>query len=137
MYATRLITSGVGLTGLVLTSLAAFGVAPAMATTTCELTVQSNKVLDLQDNDAGQKDEIFFKLAGENTPLRQYAEGQKRNNIGSKFFQNSIDVRVFERDGNNITLVGTLNNIPCANEPGELDDVSGAGALYRVRWSVD
>ncbi len=108
---------------------------PRLATATCELTVHSNKALELQDNDG--TDELFFKLGSEKTPVRVYSEGQKRRNIGSEFFQNSIDVKVFERDGNNITLVGTLNNIPCQNEPGEQDDVAGAGALNRIRWSVD
>jgi hypothetical protein len=135
---TRLVPSALGLTGLALTSLAAYAVAPASATPSCELTVHSNKVLELNDNDAGGKDEIFFKLGGEETAVRQYAEGQKRNNIGSKVFQNTIDVKVFERDASNVTLVGTLNNIPCQNETGEVEDINGPGdTLYRVRWSVD
>lgn len=132
---TRLVPATIGLAGLALTSLVTAGAAPASATPTCELTVHSNKVLELQDNDG--TDEIYFKLGNDKTPVRQYAEGQKRNNIGSEFFQNSIDVKVFERDGNNVTLVGTINNIPCENDPGETEDVAGAGALYRVRWSVD
>ncbi len=132
---TRLVPATIGLAGLALASLATAGVSPASATATCELTVHSNKVLELQDND--DNDEIFFRLGGEKTPLRQYAEGQKRTNIGSEFFQNTIDLKVFERDGNNVTLVGAINNIPCENVPGDNEDLAGAGAVYRVRWSVD
>ncbi len=135
---TRIIPSVIGLSGLMLASLGVAGGASgaaAAAPATCELTVHSNKALELQDNDG--TDELYFKLGSEKTPLRVYSEGQKRRNIGSEFFQNSIDVKVFERDGNNVTLVGTLNNIPCQNEPGEQDDVAGAGALNRIRWSVD
>jgi hypothetical protein len=139
MSTTRIMSSAIGLASL---AMATGGVlagvsseASAATTATCKLTVHSNKVLDLQDNDGD--DEIFFKLGGDKTPLKVYAQGQKRRHIGSKFFQNSIDVKVFERDGNNITLVGTLANIPCQNEPGDQAEVSGAGALYSVRWSVD
>lgn len=135
----RLIPSTISLMGLALASFAAPGTATAAVAaagaSTCELTVHSNKVLELQDNDGD--DEIYFKLGREKTAIRVYAEGQKRRNIGSVFFQGSIDVKVFERDGNNVTLVDKINNIPCQNEPGELDDLSGAGALYRVLWSVD
>ena len=35
-----------------------------------------------------------------------------------------------------MTRVGTINNIPCVNNPGKLTDLSGAGAIYRVVWSV-
>lgn len=131
----QLIAAGIGLSGLTFAT-GGVSASPASATSaTCHLTVTSNKVLDLQDRDGD--DEIFFKLGGQKTPVRVYAQGQKRVNIGSKFFQNSIDVKIFERDGNNLTLVGSINNIPCQNEPGEHEEVSGAGALYSVRWSVD
>ncbi|MFN8192708.1 MAG: hypothetical protein U0R80_00325 [Nocardioidaceae bacterium] len=137
---TRTISSALGLSALLLgsgglTTGASASAAAAAAVPTCELTVHSNKVLELQDNDGD--DEIYFKLGAEKTPTRVYAEGQKRRNIGSEFFQGSIDVKIFERDGNNLTLVGTLSNIPCENEPGDQEDVAGAGALYTVRWSVD
>ncbi len=132
--AIRLTTTALGLSGLLLAS-GGVTASPASAAATCELTVTSNKVLDLQDRDGD--DEIFFKLGGQKTPVRVYAQGQKRVNIGSKFFQSSIDVKIFERDGNNLTLVGSINNIPCENDPGEHAEVSGAGALYSVRWSVD
>ncbi len=135
----RIIPSAISLVGLALASLGASGTATAAvaaaATPTCELTLHSNKVLELQDNDGD--DEIYFKLGREKTAIRVYAEGQKRRHIGSEFFQGTIDVKVFERDGNNVTLVDKINNIPCQNEPGELEELSGAGALYSVRWSVD
>jgi hypothetical protein len=131
----RIIPAAISVTGLALASLGAVGGTPASAAVpTCQLTVHSNKVLNLEDR--GNNDEIFFKLGQSRTPTQQYTLGQKRFNIGSETFQNSIDVRVFERDASNLTLVGTLNNIPCVNEPGELDDVSGSGGIYRVKWSV-
>jgi hypothetical protein len=130
---TKLVPAAIGVSGLALASLATVGSAPASAVPTCQLTVHSNKVLNLQD--AQGNDEIFFKLGANQTPTRSYALNQTRNNIGSETFQGSIDVRVFERDSNNLTRVGTFT-VPCANEPGELDDVSGAGAIYRVHWSV-
>jgi len=130
-----MVSSAMGVTALMLASLGAVGIGPASAAVpTCQLTVHSNKVLNLQDQ--GNNDEIFFKLGGNQTPTRQYALDQRRRNIGSETFQNTIDVRVFERDGSNLTRVGTLNNIPCSNNPGQLDDVSGSGAIYRVLWSV-
>ncbi len=131
---TKLASSALGVTGLALASLAAGGGVPASASATCEVTVHSNKVLNLEDRD--NTDEIFFKLGARNTPIRQYALNQRRVNIGSEVFQNSIDVKVFERDGANLTQVGVLNNVPCQNNPGELTDVAGSGAVYRVRWSV-
>jgi hypothetical protein len=135
MYATKkMVPAAVGVAGLTLASLGAVGSGPANAAATCQLSVDSNRVLNLQDR--GINDEIFFKLGSNKTPVVQYNLGDKVNNIGTEVFQGSIDLKVFERDANNLTLVGTLNNIPCENEPGELDDVSGAGALYRVRWSV-
>ena len=133
--AKRIITGGIGVTGLALASLSAVGGTSASAAVpTCQLEVHSNKVLNLEDR--GNNDEIFFKLGQNRTPTQQYTLGQKRFNIGTETFQNSIDVRVFERDASNLTLVGTLNNIPCVNEPGEIEDVSGSGAIYRVKWSV-
>ena len=135
MYASKkMVPAAVGVAGLALASLGTVGSGPAAAAATCELSVDSNKVLNLQDN--GANDEIFFKLGSHRTPVVQYGLGDKVTNIGTEVFQGSIDLRVFERDANNITLVGTLNNIPCQNEPGELDDLSGAGAIYRVKWSV-
>jgi hypothetical protein len=135
MYATKkMVPAAVGVAGLTLASLGTVGSGPANAAATCQLSVDSNRVLNLQDR--GTNDEIFFKLGSNRTPVVQYNLGDKVNNIGTEVFQGSIDLKVFERDPNNLTLVGTLNNIPCQNEPGELDDVSGAGALYRVRWSV-
>ena len=131
---TKLVPAAIGVSGLALASLATVGSAPASAVPTCQLTVHSNKVLNLQD--AQGNDEIFFKLGAQQTPTRSYALNQRRNNIGSETFQGSINVRVFERDNNNnLTRVGTLS-VPCANNPGQLDDVSGAGAIYRVHWSV-
>jgi len=129
-----MVPAAVGVAGMAIASIGAVGSGPAAAAATCELSVDSNKVLNLQDS--GNHDEIFFKLGGNPTPLLQYGLGDKVNNIGAETFQGSIDVKVFERDRNNVTLVGTLNNIPCQNEPGEVEDVSGAGAIYRVKWSV-
>lgn len=138
MYTTkRLIPATIGVAGVALaTSMVAMGSTPASAAATCQLKVDSNKVLNLQDVNGNNKDEIFFKLGSSNTPLRQYSLNQRRVNLGSETFQGNIDLKVFERDGNNVTRVGTINNIPCSNEPGELTDLSGAGAIYRVAWSV-
>ena len=74
-------------------------------------------------------------MAG-STPIRQYVLGQRRVNIGSEVFQGSINVKVFERDGANFTRVGAHRQRPLQNNPGELTDVAGSGAVYRVRWSV-
>jgi hypothetical protein len=43
-------------------------------------------------------------------------------------------VKVFERDPNNLTLIDSAS-IPCVNGSGE-SDAAGAGAIYRVTWSV-
>ena len=137
MYtAKKLIPATIGVAGVALAaSVVAMGSAPASAAATCQLSVNSNKVLNLQDGNP-PNDEIFFKLGTNNTPVRQYALNQKRFNIGTEAFQGTIDLKVFERDGNNVTRVGTINNIPCSNNPGQLTDLSGAGAIYRVAWSV-
>ena len=132
---TKLVPSVLGAAGVALASLAAAGGGvPASAAATCQLTVHSNKVLNLQDRD--NDDEIFFRLGGTTTPVRQYALGTRRANIGCEVFQNSIDVKVFERDGANLTRVGVIANVPCQNNPGEITDLAGSGAVYRVRWSV-
>jgi hypothetical protein len=134
MYtSTKLVPAAIGVAGLALAAVA-MGGGPASAVPTCQLSVDSNKVLNLQDGDG--HDEIFFKLGNNRTPVRQYALNQKRFNLGSETFQGTIDLKVFERDGNNVTRVGTINNIPCSNNPGELTDLSGAGAIYQVAWSV-
>ncbi|WP_432478244.1 hypothetical protein [Nocardioides sp. GXQ0305] len=128
------VLGAVGTAGLVAVSLAPAGTATASAGPTCQLTVHSNKVLNLEDN--GVDDEIFFKLGTSRTPVRQYAQNQRRNNIGSETFQGTIDLKVFERDAGNLTRVDTLNNIPCANTPLEVDDLTDGDGIYRVRWSV-
>jgi hypothetical protein len=130
----RIVPTTIGVSGLALASLAAVG-GPASAAPTCQLTVDSNQVLNLQDQQGN--DEIFFKLGNNRTPTRTYALNQTRNNIGSETFQGSIDVKVFEKDGSNLTLVGAMNNVPCQNNPGQINDVSGAGAIYRVTWHVN
>ncbi len=135
MYGTKqAISSAIGVTGLALATLGTMGTAPASAAATCQLSVDSVKVLNLQDGDGD--DEIFLKLGSQKTPRLSYVLGQKRNNIGTEAFQNSIDVKVFERDGANITRVGTINNVPCVNNPGQITDLAGSGAVYRLRWSV-
>ena len=137
MYARKhLISSAVGavgVAGLALSALAPVAAA-ASAVPTCQLTVHSNKVLNLEDN--GGTDEVFFKLANSRTPVRQYALNQRRRNIGSETFQGSIDLKVFERDGSNLTRVGTINNIPCVNTTPQVDDLTDGDGIYRVRWSV-
>jgi len=134
MYTSRkLIPATIGVAGVALAAVA-MGSTSASAVPTCQLSVDSNKVLDLQDG--GNRDEIFFKLGNDKTSVLQYQLGTKRFNLGTKAFQGTIDLKVFEKDGNNVTRVGTINNIPCSNEPGELTDLSGAGAIYRVAWSV-
>jgi hypothetical protein len=130
---TKLFPAVIGTAGVALAAVAMAG-APATAVPTCQLSVDSNKVLNLQDRNGD--DEIFFKLGNSRTQVRQYVLNQKRFNLGSETFQGTIDLKVFERDGNNVTRVGTINNIPCSNNPGELTDLSGAGAIYRVAWSV-
>jgi hypothetical protein len=130
---TKLFPAVIGVAGVALAAVAMAG-APASAVPTCQLSVDSNKVLNLQDRNGD--DEIFFKLGNSRTQVRQYVLNQKRFNLGSETFQGTIDLKVFERDGNNVTRVGTINNIPCSNNPGELTDLSGAGAIYRVAWSV-
>lgn len=137
MYARKhLISSAVGAVGVA--GLALGAVAPvataASAVPTCQLTVHSNKVLNLEDN--GATDEVFFKLANSRTPVRQYALNQRRRNIGSETFQGSIDLKVFERDGSNLTRVGTINNILCVNTTPQVDDLTDGDGIYRVRWSV-
>lgn len=137
MYARKhLISSAAGAVGVA--GLALGAVAPvagaAAAVPTCQLTVHSNKVLNLEDN--GATDEVFFKLANSRTPVRQYALNQRRRNIGSETFQGTIDLKVFERDGANLTRVGTINNIPCVNTTPQVDDLTDGDGIYRVRWSV-
>lgn len=105
MYATKkMVPAAVGVAGLALASFGAVGSGPAAAAAaaTCELSVDSNKVLNLQDN--GVNDEIFFKLGSHRTPVVQYGLGDKVTNIGTEVFQGSIDLKVFERDANNSTL---------------------------------
>lgn len=131
---TRLLPAVLGVAGLAFATLAPVGVSSASAAAVCQLDVRSSKVLNLQDGNGN--DEIFFKLGGQSTPVRQYALNQRRSNIGVVAFQNSIDIKVFERDGANVTRVGTINNVPCQNTPTQTDDLSGSGAIYRVRWSV-
>jgi len=137
MYARKHLISTVvgaaGVAGLALSALAPV-TAAAAAVPTCQLTVHSNKVLNLEDN--GPDDEIFFKLGNSRTPVRQYALNQRRFNIGSETFQGTIDLKVFERDGANLTRVGTVNNIPCANTTPQVDDLTDGDGIYRVRWSV-
>ena len=134
MYtSTKLVPAAISVAGIALAAVA-MGGAPASAVATCQLSVDSNKVLNLQDRDGA--DEVFFKLGNSRTQVRQYTLNQKRFNLGSETFQGTIDLKVFERDGNNVTRVGTINNIPCSNNPGTLTDLSGAGAIYRVAWSV-
>ena len=131
----KLIPATIGVAGVALaTSMMGMGSAPASAAATCQLSVDSNKVLNLQDGNGN--DEIFFKLGNSKTPVLQYVLNQRRLNLGTEAFQGTIDLKVFERDGNNVTRVGTINNIPCSNNPGQLTDLSGAGAIYRVAWSV-
>jgi hypothetical protein len=135
MYTTKkMIPAAIGVAGLAFASMVAAGNAPASATATCQLSVDSIKVLNLQDGNGN--DEVFAKLGTQRTPVLQYVLNQKRNNIGTEVFQGSIDLKVFEKDPNNLTRVGTINNIPCSNNPGQITDLSGAGAVYRVVWSV-
>lgn len=135
MYTTKkLIPATIGVAGLALTSLVALGGAPASAVATCQLSVNSIKVLNLQDNNAN--DEVFAKLGNSKTPVLSYALNQRRTNIGTETFQGSIDLKVFEKDANNVTRVGSINNIPCVNNPGTLTDLAGGGGIYRVVWSV-
>jgi hypothetical protein len=131
---TKLVPAAIGVSGLALVSLTAVGSAPASAAATCQLTVHSNKVLNLEEDNG--TDSIFFKLGSSKTPTLTYALGDKRVNIGSTTFQNSIDLRVFEKDGNVRTRVDTVNNIPCQNTPVQVDDLTDGDAIYRVRWSV-
>ncbi len=130
----KLVPAAVGVAGVALAAVA-MGGASASAVATCQLNVDSLKVLNLEDGDGN--DEVFAKLGNNRTPVRQYALNQKRFNIGSETFQGTIDLKVFERDANNVTRVGTINNIPCSNNAGTLTDLSGSGAIYRVAWSVD
>jgi len=135
MYTTKkMIPATIGVAGLALTSMVAMGSAPAQAVPTCQLSVDSIKVLNLQDPSGA--DEVFAKLGTNKTPVLSYALNTKRNNIGTEVFQGSIDLRVFEKDANNVTRVGSINNIPCVNNPGQITDLSGGGGLYRVVWSV-
>lgn len=135
MYTTKkLIPATIGVAGLALASLATVGSTPASAAATCQLEVNSIKVLNLQDGNGN--DEVNAKLGSQSTPVLQYVLNQKRNNIGTEVFQGTIDLKVFERDPNNVTRVGTVNNIPCQNNPGEITDFNRAGAVYRVVWSV-
>lgn len=131
---TKLVPAAVGVSGLVLVSLAAVGSAPASAAATCQLNVQSNKAVNLEEDNG--TDSVFFKLGTTRTPTLNYALGDKQLNIGTETFQNSIDLRVFEKDGNVRTRVGAINNIPCQNTPLQVTDVSDGDAIYRVRWSV-
>ena len=130
----RLIPAVLGVAGLGFAALAPLGATSASAAAVCQLDVRSNKVLNLQDRNGN--DEIFFKLGGRSTPVLGYVLNQRRSNIGVEAFQNSIDIKVFERDGANVTRVGTINNVPCQNTPTQTDDVSGSGAIYRVKWRV-
>ena len=129
----RSVVGATGVAGLALGALAPVAAAAA-AVPTCQLTVHSNKVLNLEDN--GANDEIFFKLGSSRTPVLQYTLNQKRTNIGSETFQGTIDLKVFERDGANLTRVGTVNNIPCVNTTLQVDDLTDGDGIYRVRWSV-
>jgi hypothetical protein len=131
---TKLVPAAIGVTGLALASLAAVGSAPASAAATCQLKVNSNKVLNLEDDNG--TDRIYFKLGSSRTPTLTYALGDKVSNIGSETFQGSIDLKVFEREGNVRTLVDRVNNIPCQNTPVQVDDLTDGDAIYRVRWSV-
>ena len=90
-------------------------------------------MLNLQDANGRRG----LRQAGENkTPVLSYALNTKRNNIGTEMFQGSIDLKVFEKDANNVTRVGSINNIPCVNNPGQITDLGGGGGIYRVVWSV-
>ncbi|HEY7043341.1 MAG TPA: hypothetical protein VH419_06710 [Nocardioidaceae bacterium] len=131
---TKMVPAAIGISGLALASLAAVGSAPASAAATCQLTVHSNKVLNLEEDNG--TDSIFFKLGNNRTPTLNYALGDKQVNIGSETFQGSIDLKVFEKNGNQRTLVDRLNNIPCQNSPVQVDDATDGDAIYRVRWSV-
>ena len=57
---TKLVPAAVGVSGLVLVSLAAVGSAPASAAATCQLNVQSNKAVNLEEDNG--TDSVFFKL---------------------------------------------------------------------------
>ena len=86
MYATKkMIPATIGVAGLALTSLVAMGSAPASAVPTCQLSVDSIKVLNLQDNNAN--DEIFAKLGRTRPRCSSTGLTTKRFNIGTEAFQ--------------------------------------------------
>jgi hypothetical protein len=115
MYtSTKLVPAAIGVAGVARAAVAMVG-APASAVPTCQLSVDSLKVLNLQDGDGD--DEINAKLGTNRTPVRQYVLNQKRFNLGSETFQGTIDLKVFERDGNNVTRVGRSTTSPAPTTP--------------------
>jgi hypothetical protein len=119
-------------------ALAGVGAASGAASATenndvCRLTVHSVKAQDLSENNG---DETFLRLGDTTTPVRNYADNQKRNNIGSDDFVGSERVRVIEDDpgAGNDDPIGQFT-LPCESDTGETL-LTGSNSIYKVRWSV-